>query len=218
MSASCMCNVRTGLPTRGLGKRIACGHRSSCRTSCYSPPSSSVLHQRLPPSSGPRLLCSPAACPDVRFYAWADRRGGRASTRAASRSAPARRAQPPQAALQAAASQAPTPGVPGAVAWVLLVLAIVFEVLGTTAMKLSNGFQNPLFTVTLVVCYVASLAVFTLVLKWWTVSTAYAVWSGVGTALTAMVGVLYFKEVMTLVKAASILCIIVGVVGLNLGM
>jgi len=49
------------------------------------------------------------------------------------------------------------------------------------------------------------------------VSVAYAVWAGIGTALIAGIGIFYFKEPLSPVKAMSILLIIIGVVGLNLG-
>jgi len=49
------------------------------------------------------------------------------------------------------------------------------------------------------------------------VGVVYAIWSGVGTALIATIGILWFKEPVTLIKIASIALIILGVVGLNLG-
>jgi small multidrug resistance pump len=47
------------------------------------------------------------------------------------------------------------------------------------------------------------------------VRVAYAVWSGLGTAMIAAIGLLIFKEPLTLVKMLSLLCIIAGVIGLN---
>jgi small multidrug resistance pump len=55
----------------------------------------------------------------------------------------------------------------------------------------------------------------TLALKRIDVSVAYAVWSGLGTAMIAAIGLLIFKEPLTLVKMLSLLCIIAGVIGLN---
>ncbi|MEJ2071080.1 MAG: SMR family transporter [Syntrophobacterales bacterium] len=55
-----------------------------------------------------------------------------------------------------------------------------------------------------------------MVLKKIEVSTAYAIWSGVGTALIAAVGILYFKESLTLLKLVSLVLVILGVIGLNL--
>ncbi len=101
-------------------------------------------------------------------------------------------------------------------AWMLLALAILFEVCGTSSMKLSEGFSKPLPTVGIAVFYILSFATITLVLDELDLSLTYAVWAGVGTALTVAVGVMYFGEHFGIVKAASIVLIILGVVGLHL--
>ena len=101
--------------------------------------------------------------------------------------------------------------------WLYLILAILFEVAGTTSMKLSEGFTKLVPSILLGVFYTISFGMLTLALKRIDVSVAYAVWSGVGTALIATIGVLYFKEPMTALKLISLALIIGGVVGLNLG-
>jgi small multidrug resistance pump len=101
--------------------------------------------------------------------------------------------------------------------WLFLVLAIVLEVSGTTSMKLSQGFTRLLPSALVFVFYGLSLSALTLALKGIEVSIAYAVWSGLGTALIATAGVAWFKEPLTPLKLASIALIIVGVIGLNLG-
>jgi small multidrug resistance pump len=100
--------------------------------------------------------------------------------------------------------------------WLFLVSAIALEVAGTTSMKLSQGFTRFVPSVLLFVCYMASFVALTLALKKIEVSVAYAVWAGVGTALVAAIGVVYFREELTALKLISLLFIIVGVVGLNL--
>ncbi|PCJ88296.1 MAG: hypothetical protein COA54_03255 [Thiotrichaceae bacterium] len=100
--------------------------------------------------------------------------------------------------------------------WLILIAAIILEVAGTTAMKLSDGFTRPLPSVLLVVFYFFSLAALTLALKRIDVSVAYAIWAGVGTVLVAIVGVMWFREPVSLLKVASILLIAAGVVGLHL--
>lgn len=100
--------------------------------------------------------------------------------------------------------------------WLFLVGAIVSEVCGTTAMKLSQGFTRLIPSLVMGVCYVISLGLLTLALKRIDVSFAYAIWSGLGTALISVIGVLYFKEPATALKLASIALIVLGVVGLNL--
>ncbi len=100
--------------------------------------------------------------------------------------------------------------------WLYLVLAILLEVSGTTCMKLSEGFTRMVPSILLVVFYTLSFGMLTLALKRIDVSVAYAIWSGVGTALIASIGVLWFKEPATAMKLISLGLIIVGVVGLNL--
>jgi small multidrug resistance pump len=101
--------------------------------------------------------------------------------------------------------------------WLLLAVAIALELCGTLSMKQSDGFKRPLFGGLMIVCYIASLSVLTLALKKIPVSVAYAIWSGVGTALISFAGVVFFREAMTPLKVAAIALIIVGVVLLNLG-
>lgn len=100
--------------------------------------------------------------------------------------------------------------------WVYLLVAILLEVTGTTCMKLSQGFTRLWPSVLMFVFYVLSLVALTFVFKKIDVSIAYAVWSGLGTALIAVIGMLWFKEPLTAVKIISIGLIIVGVVGLNI--
>jgi len=100
--------------------------------------------------------------------------------------------------------------------WLLLAVAIAFEVAGTTSMKLSEGFTKTVPSVLIFVFYAASFTAFTLALKKIEVSIAYAIWAGAGTALIAAIGIIYFRETATTLKFISILLIIVGVVGLNL--
>jgi small multidrug resistance pump len=100
--------------------------------------------------------------------------------------------------------------------WLYLILAIAFEVSGTTCMKLSEGFTKLTPSILLIVFYTLSFGALTLALKKIDVSVAYAVWSGMGTALIATIGVLWFKEPATALKLISLALIIAGVVGLNL--
>lgn len=101
--------------------------------------------------------------------------------------------------------------------WVFLILAIMLEVCGTTALKISQGMTRLLPTVLVFIFYALSFAVFSRALKTMDVSIGYAIWSGLGTAAITIIGFAVFKEPLTLVKLASIALIIGGVVGLNLG-
>ena len=98
-----------------------------------------------------------------------------------------------------------------------LILAILFEVAGTTSLKLSQGFTKLVPSIVLVVCYGLSFWMLSLTLKKVDVGIAYAIWSAVGTALITTIGILWFKEPITALKIGSIVLIILGVVGLNLG-
>lgn len=100
--------------------------------------------------------------------------------------------------------------------WLILAAAIVLEVAGTTSMKLSEGFSKLIPSAAMLVFYLLSLSALTIALKKIDVSVAYAIWSGVGTALITCIGILYFKEPVTALKMASVTMIIAGVVGLNL--
>ena len=99
--------------------------------------------------------------------------------------------------------------------WLILAVTIVLEVIGSTMMKLANGFTVFWPSVAVFVCYSLSIAGLTIVLKYIDLSVAYAIWSGVGVALVAMIGILYFKEPVTAQRMISLLLIVIGVVGLQ---
>ena len=100
--------------------------------------------------------------------------------------------------------------------WFLLALAILSEVVGTLALKMSNGFSILIPSIIVVVGYGASLWLLALCLKSLDVGTAYAIWAGTGTALVSIAGVFLFTEPMTAIKAVSLTFMILGVVGLHL--
>lgn len=100
--------------------------------------------------------------------------------------------------------------------WFYLLMAILFEVCGTTAMKLSDGFERMWPSVAVFVFYGLSLTALTFAIKKIDISIAYAIWSGLGTALIAVIGIYWFREPVTAIKIGSIALIIAGVVGLNL--
>ena len=100
--------------------------------------------------------------------------------------------------------------------WLFLILAILFEISGTTCMKFSQGFTKLVPSILIFVFYILSLSALTLALKRIEISTAYAVWSGLGTALIGTIGILWFREPVTAFKMISIGLIILGVIGLSL--
>ncbi|MHC1755068.1 MAG: multidrug efflux SMR transporter [Methanosarcina sp.] len=98
----------------------------------------------------------------------------------------------------------------------LLLLAIAFEVCGTTCMKLSEGFSKLVPSILIFVFYAISFFFFTLALKGIDVSIAYAIWAGLGTALITAIGIFWFKEPATALKMISLVVVIAGVIGLHL--
>ncbi|MEI7771323.1 MAG: multidrug efflux SMR transporter [Chloroflexales bacterium] len=100
-------------------------------------------------------------------------------------------------------------------ALLLLLGAIASEVVGTTFLKLSNGFSRPLYSVIFVAGYGLSFYLMSLSLKQIPLGTAYAIWSGLGTAATVAVGVILWKESLDLARIAGIALIIIGVLVLN---
>jgi small multidrug resistance pump len=101
--------------------------------------------------------------------------------------------------------------------WLCLAAAILLEIAGTTSMKLSHGFTRAMPSVLLFVFYGLSFALMTVAVKRIDMSVSYAIWSGVGTALITLIGVLWFRESLTAVQIGSIVLIIIGVVGLRAG-
>ncbi|MCF8161028.1 MAG: multidrug efflux SMR transporter [Polaromonas sp.] len=98
----------------------------------------------------------------------------------------------------------------------LLCAAIFFELIGTAALKASDGFTRLWPSGLTVLGYAASFYLLSLTLRRMEVSVVYAIWSGAGTALMAVVGYFIFAEQLPPLKLASIGLIVLGVVGLNL--
>lgn len=100
--------------------------------------------------------------------------------------------------------------------WLYLALAIVSEVAGTTCMKLSAGFTKGWPSAIMWIFYGVCFYFLTLALKKVDVSVAYAIWSGLGTALIATIGIIHFREPISLIKVVGLVAIIGGVIALNL--
>lgn len=99
---------------------------------------------------------------------------------------------------------------------VYLFLAIVCEVIGTTALKLSDGFSKPLPVAVVAVGYGLAFWLLALVLKTIPVGVAYAVWSGVGLALITLVGVFWFKQQLDAPALLGMALILAGVAVIRL--
>jgi quaternary ammonium compound-resistance protein SugE len=101
-------------------------------------------------------------------------------------------------------------------AWVYLVVAGVFEVGWAIGLKYTEGFTRLWPTLGTVGAMVISLGLLGLALKSLPVGTAYAVWTGVGTVGTAILGIALFQEPADAVRLACIGLIVAGIVGLKL--
>jgi small multidrug resistance pump len=102
------------------------------------------------------------------------------------------------------------------VSWVILFFAIVFEVAGTLTLKFTEGMTKLWPTVLMFAFYLVSLFGLSVAVSKIPVGTAYAVWSGVGTLMVAVLGVFWLKEEVTVLRSASMLLIVIGVAGLYL--
>ena len=99
--------------------------------------------------------------------------------------------------------------------WMILLFAILLEVAGTTSMKISDEFTKLAPSVMIYVFYGLSFYFFPLSLKRIDLSTSYAVWSGLGTVLTCMIGFFCFSDTMNTRKIIALTSIILGCVALK---
>ncbi|HYN56061.1 MAG TPA: multidrug efflux SMR transporter [Motilibacterales bacterium] len=102
-------------------------------------------------------------------------------------------------------------------AWLAVIVAGLLEVVFATMLKLSENFSRVWPTVGFAVAAVLSFSLLSWSLKVLPIGTAYAVWTGIGAAGTAAVGMLVFDDPATLVRIGGIAMIIGGVVLLNVG-
>jgi small multidrug resistance pump len=100
--------------------------------------------------------------------------------------------------------------------WIALITAIIFGVLGTISMKMSDGLQRLKPCLALIVFYMISFAALTVALQGIDISIVYAIWSGVGTIFVAIAGVLLFQESISAKKVISLLLVVIGVIGIHL--
>jgi small multidrug resistance pump len=100
--------------------------------------------------------------------------------------------------------------------WIFLTLAIACELVGTSALKATEGFSRPGPTALAIVGYVAAFYFLSLSLKTIPVGVAYAVWSGVGIVFITLIGWLLYGQRLNLPAITGICLIVAGVVVLNL--
>ncbi|MEK5416628.1 MULTISPECIES: DMT family transporter [unclassified Paenibacillus] len=100
--------------------------------------------------------------------------------------------------------------------YLLLATAIICEVFGSSMLKVSNGFKKILPSIGVVLGMGSAFYCLSLALSTIPLGTAYGIWSGVGTALTALIGVIIYKENFNLKKLLGLILIIGGVVIMKL--
>lgn len=99
--------------------------------------------------------------------------------------------------------------------YLYLAIAIVAEVIGTSALKATEGFTQPLPSAVVVVGYALAFYFLSLVLKTIPVGIAYAIWAGMGVVLITLVAAVMFRQVPDLPAIIGMLLIVAGVVVIN---
>jgi len=100
--------------------------------------------------------------------------------------------------------------------WLLLSAAILLELSGTVSMKLSESFTRLVPSMLMFIFYGASFTFLNFALGYMTVSTVYAVWSGIGIVLISLASVFFFHEKLSISSIMWIGVIVIGVIGLNI--
>lgn len=101
-------------------------------------------------------------------------------------------------------------------AWVVLIVAGLLEIGWAVGLKYTEGFTRLWPTVGTVVALVASMGMLAFALRTLPLGTAYAVWTGIGTVGTAVLGIFLFREAASPLRLVCIALIVAGIVGLKL--
>jgi len=101
-------------------------------------------------------------------------------------------------------------------AWVLLLFAITSEVIGTSCLKLSEGFSKPIPTLVVLVSYATAMLLLSRVVQSIPLGITYALWSGIGIVAIVLVGLFAYKQVPSPGQLVGIATITAGVIIVNL--
>ena len=101
-------------------------------------------------------------------------------------------------------------------AWILLVIAGLFEIGWAIGLKYTDGFTRPLPTILTALAMVISVVLLGLAIRSLPVGTAYAIWTGIGTVGTVILGIVLFAEPATALRIGCIAMIIAGIIGLKI--
>jgi quaternary ammonium compound-resistance protein SugE len=100
--------------------------------------------------------------------------------------------------------------------WFFLILAGIFEVAWALGLKYSQGFTKLVPSIFTIAGMIASFYFLSLSLKNLPLGTAYAIWTGIGTVGTVILGIILFKEPFDIIRLFCIVLIVVGIIGLKL--
>lgn len=100
-------------------------------------------------------------------------------------------------------------------AWTFLIVAGLFEICWAIGLKYTDGFSRLWPTTGTLLAMAASFGFLAQALKSIPVGTGYAVWTGIGAAGTAVLSMVLFAESVSIVKVFSLLCIVLGIIGLK---
>ncbi|HEX9181879.1 MAG TPA: quaternary ammonium compound efflux SMR transporter SugE [Burkholderiales bacterium] len=101
-------------------------------------------------------------------------------------------------------------------AWLLLFLAGLLEVAWAVGLKYTDGFTRPWPTAGTLVAMIGSVVLLALAVRTLPLGTAYAVWTGIGTAGAVLLGIVLFQEPATFLRLFFVGLIVAGIVGLKL--
>jgi quaternary ammonium compound-resistance protein SugE len=102
------------------------------------------------------------------------------------------------------------------VAWVILVIAGLFEIGWAIGLKYTEGFTRLWPTIGTAISLIASMGLLGAAVRYLPLGTAYAIWTGIGTVGTALLGIFLFREPATVARLLCIALIVTGIVGLKL--
>lgn len=100
-------------------------------------------------------------------------------------------------------------------AWIVLIIAGFFEIAWAIGLKYSEGFTKLWWSIFTFICVIVSMGLLAWCLRHLPVGTAYAVWTGIGAAGTAILGIILFNESSELIRLFFIFLIIAGIAGLR---
>lgn len=100
-------------------------------------------------------------------------------------------------------------------AWILLVIAGLFEVVWAIGLKYTNGFTKLTPSIITIAGMVISVYLLSVATKTLPIGTAYTIWTGIGAAGAVIMGIILFHEPRTLLRLSFLLLVLIGIIGLK---